>query len=47
MLEIVRNHDYGKSRFLRGAAIDEARIADADAGQARAEAHGSPGRRRC
>ncbi len=38
MLEIVRNHDYGKSRFLRGAAIDEARIADADVAQARAEA---------
>lgn len=38
MLEVVRNHDYGKSRFLRDAAIDEARIADADAVQARAEA---------
>ncbi len=38
MLEVVRNHDYGKSRFLRGAAIDEAGIEDADAAQARAEA---------
>ena len=38
MLEVVRNHDYGKSRFLRGAAIDEARIEDADVPQARAEA---------
>ena len=37
MLEVVRNHDYGKSRFLRGAAIDEARIADAEAGQAHSE----------
>ncbi|MGH8294461.1 MAG: ankyrin repeat domain-containing protein [Steroidobacteraceae bacterium] len=38
MLEVVRNHDYGKSRFLRGATIDEARIADAEAAQAHAEA---------
>jgi hypothetical protein len=38
MLEVVRNHDYGKSRFLRGAAIDEAKITDADVVQARAEA---------
>ena len=38
MLEVVRNHEYGKSRFLRGAAIDETKIADADAAQARAEA---------
>lgn len=27
MLEVIANHDYDKSRFLRGAAIDEARIA--------------------
>jgi hypothetical protein len=26
MLEIILNHDYSKSRFLRGAAIDEAKI---------------------
>ena len=38
MLEVVRNHDYGKSRFLRGAAIDEAKITDADVVQACAEA---------
>jgi hypothetical protein len=23
MLEVILNHDYGKSRFLRGASIDE------------------------
>ena len=38
MLEVVRNHDYGRSRFLRGAEIDEAKIPDADEAQARAEA---------
>ncbi|HJS92139.1 MAG TPA: UvrD-helicase domain-containing protein [Steroidobacteraceae bacterium] len=38
MLEVIRNHEYGKSRFLRGVAIDEARIADAEAAQARAAA---------
>jgi hypothetical protein len=38
MLEIVRNHDYGKSRFMRGAAIDEAKIPDAEVAQVRAEA---------
>lgn len=38
MLEVVRNHDYGKSRFLRVAAIDEARIEEADPAQARTEA---------
>ena len=31
MLEVIANHDYGKSRFLRGAAIDETRIPDVDA----------------
>ncbi len=32
-LEIIANHDYAKSRFLRGARVDEARIPDAtDAG---------------
>ena len=38
MLEVIANHDYGKSRFLRGAAIDEAKIPDADAAEAVAEA---------
>ena len=38
LLEVVRNHAYGKSRFLRGARIDEARIADAEAAQAHIEA---------
>lgn len=26
LLEVIYNHEYGKSRFLRGAAIDEARL---------------------
>jgi hypothetical protein len=30
MLEIIANHQYDKSRFLRGAAIDERLIIDAD-----------------
>jgi len=30
MLEVIRNHDYAGSRFLRGAQIDEAKLADAD-----------------
>lgn len=38
MLEVIANHDYGKSRFLRGAAIDEAKIPDADAAEAVADA---------
>lgn len=38
MLEVIANHDYDKSRFLRGAAIDEARIPDCDAAEAMAEA---------
>ena len=29
MLEVIWNHDYNRSRFLRGAAIDEAKIPDA------------------
>ncbi|MFA7280210.1 MAG: ankyrin repeat domain-containing protein [Sterolibacterium sp.] len=28
MLEVIANHDYDRSRFLRGAAIDEAKIPD-------------------
>lgn len=38
MLEVIANHDYDKSRFLRGAAIDETRIADVDAADAIKEA---------
>jgi hypothetical protein len=38
MLEVIANHDYDKSRFLRGAAIDETRIADIDAAEAINEA---------
>lgn len=38
MLEIIANHDYAKSRFLRGASIDETKIADVDAAAARVEA---------
>ncbi len=38
MLEVIANHDYDKSRFLRGAAIDEAKIPDCDAAEARREA---------
>ena len=38
MLEVIANHDYDKSRFLRGAAIDEAKIADVEAADAVKEA---------
>lgn len=38
ILEVIANHDYDKSRFLRGAAIDEAKIPDCDAAEARREA---------
>ena len=38
MLEVIANHDYDKSRFLRGAAIDEAKIPDIDAAEAIKEA---------
>ncbi len=38
MLEVVLNHDYDHSRFLRGAAIDESRIADCELAEAEAEA---------
>lgn len=38
MLEVVLNHDYDGSRFLRGAAIDENRIADCELVEAAAEA---------
>ena len=38
MLEVIRNHDYSRSRFLRGAHIDESKIADVDAAEARLDA---------
>lgn len=38
MLEVIRNHDYDSSRFLRGTAIDEAKIPDCDAQEAAREA---------
>ncbi|MCL4470969.1 MAG: hypothetical protein M1547_07555 [Gammaproteobacteria bacterium] len=38
MLEVIFNHDYDKSRFLRGATIDEAKIPDIDATEAVKEA---------
>jgi hypothetical protein len=38
MLEVIANHDYDKSRFLRGAAIDETKIPDIDAAEAIREA---------
>jgi hypothetical protein len=31
MLEVIENHAYEKSRFLRGAEVDEAKIPDVDA----------------
>ena len=39
MLEVIANHDYDKSRFLRGAAIDESKIPDIGADEAIKEAH--------
>jgi hypothetical protein len=38
MLEVILNHDYGKSRFLRGASIDETKIPEVDAAAAHVEA---------
>jgi hypothetical protein len=38
MLEVITNHDYDKSRFLRGAAIDESKILDISADEAIKEA---------
>ena len=37
MLEVIVNHDYENSRFLRGAVIDEDKIADCDAAEAEKE----------
>ena len=34
MLEIIEHHNYDKSRFLRGALVDEARISDIEADEA-------------
>lgn len=41
-LEVIENHDYAGSRFLRGAPIDDARIPDIDAEEAAREARESP-----
>ncbi|MGB4467474.1 MAG: UvrD-helicase domain-containing protein [Azovibrio sp.] len=38
MLEVIENHDYDKSRFLRGAHVDEKLIVDVSLGAAQAEA---------
>lgn len=38
MLEVIHQHHYAASRFLRGAAIDEARIPDAELAEASGEA---------
>jgi hypothetical protein len=38
MLEVIANHAYDKSRFLRGASIDESRIPDCEAAEAVADA---------
>jgi hypothetical protein len=38
MLEVILNHDYRKSRFLRGATVDETKVVDIDAPAARVEA---------
>ncbi|MHB1543494.1 MAG: AAA family ATPase [Gammaproteobacteria bacterium] len=34
MLEVIVNHNYDKSRFLRGAVIDESKITDGDVAEA-------------
>ena len=38
MLEVIANHDYDKSRFMRGAMIDEAKIPEIDFDEAVREA---------
>ncbi|CAK0770644.1 conserved hypothetical protein [Gammaproteobacteria bacterium] len=38
MLEVIAQHDYDSSRFLRGAAIDETKIPDCDCAEAVSEA---------
>ena len=39
LLEVVHGHDYGASRFLRGAPIHEVRIEDGERVQTRSAAH--------
>jgi hypothetical protein len=38
MLEVIRNHDYHQSRFLRGATIDASNLEDAHGAEATADA---------
>ena len=38
MLEVIRNHDCGLSRFLRDATIDERKLQDARGAEATADA---------
>jgi len=38
MLEVIENHAYDKSRFLRGAQLDEDKLPDVDSAKAAAEA---------
>jgi len=38
MLEVIRNHDCGLSRFLRDATIDESKLQDARGAEATADA---------
>jgi hypothetical protein len=38
LLEVIANHAYDKSRFLRGVAVEEDRIPDVDVAEAQAEA---------
>ncbi len=38
MLEVIFNHDYDRSRFVRGAVVDESKLPDADAAAAAREA---------
>lgn len=38
MLEVIVNHDYETSRFMRGAVIDESKIVDAETSEAEKEA---------
>ncbi len=38
MLEVIRQHDYAQSRFLRGADVDPGKIVPADLEEARKEA---------
>lgn len=38
MLEVIANHDYDKSRFLRGTVVDESKISEVAAAEALREA---------